>query len=419
VGIAGCSTCFLVLELVLSHTGNVERAVAFPGSDAKIAAFTSRPLAGLLAVRHRIREDDHERFAPNAEAVVRGGSAASRLRHGLSPAGRSALLPLTAMLLAVPAPRAVAQAQGGWFPRLQLDNDYYNFWRWHTNRPDEEYTNGVRATLTSHGGSWWGDRFARDVPDCTEARRDARACRATTVTIGQELFTPHLDRAPHLVTGWEQERPYHAWLYATGAALMVSERSRRELSFSLGVTGPPAGGALAQGLAHQIGFSEAPTGWETQIGFEPGVLAAYRYSLLALRGGGGRGAGFDVAPEVAVSIGNVRSHAELGATARVGWRLSHPWSPAAWRERAPLEWWLSAAGRVSYVARDMSLDGTLRRPARRVERVPVVRQYRFGVGIRVKHLTLEYIATTRSREYRSGPGHHAWGSIVAGATVAR
>ena len=49
----------------------------------------------------------------------------------------------------------VAPAQG-WRPRLQLDNDVYNYWTRHTQRPDEEYTNGVRASLESNSAPWWG-----------------------------------------------------------------------------------------------------------------------------------------------------------------------------------------------------------------------------------------------------------------------
>jgi hypothetical protein len=321
------------------------------------------------------------------------------------------------VLILASLPGESIRAQAGWSPRLQLDNDYYNFWQRHTRRPDEEYTNGVKATLVSYGGSWWGSRAARHLPDCLDAARDARACRSTTVTFGQELYTPELSHAPHAVPDWELERPYHAWLYATGAAALLSERIRREVTLSLGVTGPPAGGEMAQALAHEIGFADAARGWETQVGFEPGIVLGYRHAILAARLGGDRGIAVDVAPEVAASIGNVRTHAELGATARIGWNLSHPWSPAAWRHRALFEWWLSAGGRVEHVARDMSLDGTLFSPRRRVERIPGVRQYEFGAGLRAGHLFLEYRAATRSREYRTGPLHHTWGSMTAGVSI--
>jgi hypothetical protein len=304
-----------------------------------------------------------------------------------------------------------AQAQVGWRPRLELDNDVYNFWRRHTRRPDEEYTNGVHASLEAPAGPWWGARFAPGAPDCDEAGRED-SCRSTQVTLGQDLYTPHLDRTPHAVTDWELERPYFAWLFLRGTARVSSERALHSTSLSLGVTGPPAGGALAQRIAHRIGFNEPATGWETQIGFEPGAMLEYRRSELMVRRGGQQGLALDLAPETALSLGNIRTHAELGVRGRIGWNLSHPWHPALWRGRPAYEWWFSAGGRTEFVARDMSLDGTLHRPTRRVDRIPEVRQYEFGVGIRIRGVGLEYRAITRTREYRTGPAHHAYSSMI-------
>lgn len=324
------------------------------------------------------------------------------------------LLLATALGCAIGVPRS-AMAQASWRPRLRLDNDVYNFWQRHTRRPDEEYTNGVRASLESQAAPWWGARFARGIPDCVTASGPTR-CRSTVVTLGQDLYTPHLDRTPHTVEQWELERPYFAWLFVSGTARVSSERSLHATSLSAGVTGPPAGGALAQEIAHRIGFNERASGWETQIGFEPGVVLEYRRSELMIRRGGPRGLAFEMAPEFALSMGNIRTHAEAGGSVRLGRNLSHPWHPALWRGRPASEWWLSAGARSEYVARDMSLDGTLRRPARRVARISDVYQYEIGAGIRVRSVIVEYRAVTRSREYRSGPGHHTYSSMVVSLT---
>ena len=305
------------------------------------------------------------------------------------------------------APEAHAQA---WLPKLELDNDVYNFWRRHTHRPDEEYTNGVHLSLESQSAPWWGSRIAPRIPDCAAAN-SAPACRSTMVTLGQDLYTPHLDRTPHAVDEWELERPFFAWLFFRGTARVSSARSVSATSLARGVTGAPAGGALAQRVAHRIGFNEPADGWETQIGFEPGALFEHRRSTLLARRSSPRGIGFDVVPEAGFSLGNIRTHVDAGARIRVGRSLSHPWHPPLWRGRAPLEWWISAGGRADYVARDMSLDGTLRRPSRHVDRVPGVRQYAFGAGLRWQGVSVEYRAVTRSREYRTGPAHHAYSTV--------
>lgn len=318
---------------------------------------------------------------------------------------------LLALALCAGVPPRTADAQDAWRPRLALDNDVYNFWRRHTQRPDEEYTNGVHASLETQAGPWWGRRFASRVPDCAGAGAEG-SCRSTRVTLGQDLYTPHLDRTPHTISAWELERPFFAWLFLRGTARVSSARSLHSTSLSLGVTGPPAGGALAQTVAHRIGFNDQANGWETQIGFEPGANVEYRRSELMVRRAGPRGLAVDMAPELAVSLGNIRTHAALGGRGRIGWNLSHPWHSAMWRGRPASEWWLSAGGQAEYVLRDMSLDGTLRRPARRVDRIPEVRQYEFGAGVRVQGVTIEYRAVTRSREYRTGPAHHAYSSMI-------
>ena len=323
---------------------------------------------------------------------------------------------LAATVIAVLALAPVAAGgQATWRPRLQLDNDVYNFWQRHTHRPDEEYTNGVHASLESLSAPWWGSRFARGTADCATATGTAN-CRSTVVTLGQDLYTPNLDRTPYVVEQWELERPYFAWLFLRGTARVSSPRTLHSTSLALGVTGPPAGGELAQQVAHRIGFNEQASGWETQVGFEPGVIASYRRSELMVRRATPRGFAFDMAPEFAFSLGNIATRAEAGAMARFGRNLSHPWHPALWRGRPASEWWVSAGARADYVARDMSLDGTWRHPARRVDRISDVYQYEFGAGLRVHTIAVEYRAVTRSREYRTGPGHHTYSSMIVSLT---
>ena len=308
-----------------------------------------------------------------------------------------------------------ASAQATWRPQLRLDNDVYNFWQRHTQRPDEEYTNGVHASLESLSAPWWGRRFASRTADCAGATETA-SCRSTVVTLGQDLYTPHLDRTPYAVEQWELERPYFAWLFLRGTARVSSPRTLHSTSLSLGVTGPPAAGELAQEVAHRIGFNEQASGWETQIGFEPGAIISYSRSELMVRRGTPRGLAFDLAPEFSLSLGNIVTRAEAGARARFGRNLSHPWHPGLWRGRPASEWWISAGARADYVARDMSLDGTWRNPARRVDRMSDVYQYEFGAGVRVNSVAVEYRAVTRSREYRTGPGHHTYSSMVVSLT---
>lgn len=330
---------------------------------------------------------------------------------------RRAVLAAAVLLLAA-ADSAAAQG-ARWLPRLRLDNDAYNFWLPPGDRTDEEYTNGVVASLESIGAPWWGRRLGGGHPSCAEALQAGRAtgtCLTTLVSLSQDIYTPNLHRPPFASPDWEQERPYAAWLALTGEGRRVSPRALRSMSLAIGVTGKPALGELAHRIAHHVTarWTTEAKGWDTQVGFEPGIVASYRHSLLAARGTvGGRGV-VDLVPYAGGAIGNILVNAESGVRARLGINLSHPWDPRAWRGRPAWEAFVTAGGRAEYVARNFSLDGKLVDPDRRVERVPRVGEYELGAGIRVQRLAVGYRAVTRSREYTSGPARFTFSSMYAG-----
>jgi len=301
-----------------------------------------------------------------------------------------------------------------WLPRVRLDNDAYNFWLHPGSRTDEEYTNGVFLALETLRAPTWGGSLGGNAPGCGVAVRGQGACLSTEVVLAHEMFTPNLTRPPFSLPDWEEERPYAAWLYLGGEGRRVSVRALRTYSLSVGVTGPPALGKLAQSIAHTITskYTRKAEGWETQVGFEPGVIAGARQSLLAARWApGGRGV-LDVAPAAGVSIGNIRTAADAGGRVRLGVNLSHPWDPREWRGRPDWEFHMHAAGRREYVAHDFSLDGTFFKSAeRQVRRVPTVSEYEFGAAVRLYRLTVGYRGITRGREYTSGPPRHAYSQM--------
>ena len=315
-------------------------------------------------------------------------------------------------------PAARVSGQTYWQPQLRLDNDAYNFWQHPAHRTDEEYTNGVRASLRSGTAPWWG-RFANGRPGCSEREvqptRARRACAMTTVTLGQDIYTPKLTRAPFVVADWEEERPYFGWLYVEGKAQLADERLLRTTALTVGVTGPPSLGHAMQAFFHMMNskYTRKAVGWDTQIGFEPGVMVAQRFDVLALRVGPSRAAFLDVAPSTGVSLGNVLTAGDVGGTARIGIHLSHPWDLRGWAGRRRFELYGLVGGKAEYVAHDMSLDGNTIDATRSVERVAGVTEYQFGGGFRFERLALEYRAVTRSREYHTGPPRHTYSTMMA------
>lgn len=324
------------------------------------------------------------------------------------------LLHATAVIALALGVASGAGAQTSWRPQLRLDNDAYNFWLHPAHRPDEEYSNGVRATLLTWSAPWWGKHFATRTPDCA-TQQATGTCRLTAITLGQDIYTPQLDRAPFMVAQWESERPYFGWLYLEGKGMLASEHLLHTTTATVGVSGPPSLANAMQSLFHALSrrYTRQATGWETQIGFEPGIMLAHRVDALALRVGSPRSGLLDVTTGAGVVLGNVRTAGDVGGTLRIGANLSHPWQPRAWESRPAWELYALVGGRAEYVARDMSLDGTLLNRDRHVDRVPGVREYQFGVGLRIRQLQLEYRAVTRTQEYQTGPGHHTYSTMFA------
>jgi len=365
------------------------------------------------------------------------GSAAGRCaREALGAARRPiAALAVASVAITFLAPAVAAQGRGGvatpaqpeqrariqppWRVSIRADNDAFNFWRPITQRPDKEYTNGDLVTLEVSSAPWWGRRFARRARPCAGTERPGERCLMTAFSLAQDMYTPAPNREPGRVADWRDDRPYAAWLYATAAARVVSERSLRTVALSLGVTGPPALGELAQRTAHALTgvYSRAPVGWNTQIGFEPGVVVAVRQShRVAARTPSGR-AIIDLVPHAGASLGNVLTEAEAGAQSRIGVNLSSPWWTSEWRSRAPVELYLLAGARGEAVARNITLDGNTLGADRRVERVPLVGEYTVGVGGRYRGFVAEWRAVTRGREYATGPTAHAYSTLFAAYEV--
>ena len=297
--------------------------------------------------------------------------------------------------------------------QFQLDNDGLNFWRHPARRPDGEYTNGVRMAVELGRAPLWG-RWARGSRACAEVRESAPRCLSTLITIGQEMYTPAEDRQPYSYPQWREQRPYAGWLYAGVTARSVRENDARALGLTLGVTGPPSLAGAVQIKAHEMmsEFTTIPVGWETQVGFEPGVmLTAHQQRMLF--SGTVRGLRFvDGSVGVGGSLGNILTSADVDARIRGGFNLSHPWRRA--RHRGAVELVGSVGVRGRAIARSIFLDGNTVRPERRVERVPFVADEFHVLGVRFGSFAVSYRVNRRSQEYRTGPRSHTFSSIVLG-----
>jgi hypothetical protein len=87
--------------------------------------------------------------------------------------------PLVLCLGAVTAPAQSAV-------RARVDNDAFNVWLGPWDRPDEEYSNGVRLSVDWAGPAFWWKRFDHDALGCATGRD---RCVSHTLMLGQDIYT--------------------------------------------------------------------------------------------------------------------------------------------------------------------------------------------------------------------------------------
>lgn len=334
-----------------------------------------------------------------------------RISTRYSRAGR--ILPGAALLVALGA-RAHAQPSRSSLlsSRVSASNDAFNFWLAPWYRPDEEYTNGVMASLVYSGPAWWHRAMSRDVELC----RDSRSrCATHDWAFGQQIFTGerHIgDTSPA-----DGSRPNAGWLYVEEMERTASVTRLDEWSVTVGVTGPPALAQFVQRVAH--GYAAAynrPVDWTAQLPFEPGFILRYEQSR---RLGTSRGASawnVGVEPHLGGALGTVRTEVSGGMRVRVTRGARHPWLPPEESSRLQLTWFADASARG--VAHNLFLDGSLFQSSTHVQSRAFVNEFEAGFSAQWHRLGAGYRVHWTGPEYTTRTTSHTWASLDASWRIA-
>jgi lipid A 3-O-deacylase len=304
---------------------------------------------------------------------------------------------------------AIARAQAPLTLEIRADNDAFNFWQSPFQRPDEEYTSGVRAALQFAGAAPWDRWLHRGVAPCAAG---VAPCATHTYAFGQDMYTGQL--VPGDTTPVAGTRPNAGWLYVEESARYERTNRLDETSVTVGVTGPPALGEVTQSLVHAVApYYNRPINWDTQLPFEPGIVLAWDHTERVLAIGEGRRFGADVEPHAGASLGNILTEARAGMLVRTGFRMAHPWLLAAYdsTDTTPAVTFFADAT-MHGVARNEFLAGTMFRASPRVDERPLVPEYQVGVTLRLERMSVSWVAHQLSSEYFSRPNGHAWSRLA-------
>lgn len=276
------------------------------------------------------------------------------------------------------------------------ENDVYGKWS------DQYYTNGLRFVYVS-----------RD-------QLDARPEEPTLRWFGgfaQEIYTPTEPyRSAKSAPAWD--RPYSAWLYATGGVAWADKDSLDLFTLNLGIVGPSALGEQVQNNWHRLLDVERWSGWDTQLHDEAGVglawLRVWRIRLAETDSGWG----FEALPRVGLEAGTVRDIARAGIQWRFGKNLPEDFGQIAMRDgltgAAPVKyvdrtgyrflpdaWYFFADAGVEARAFDMTLDGSIWHDSRSVDREWCVGQFSAGIAAHWGAARVAFTQTVRTKEFKS------------------
>ena len=318
---------------------------------------------------------------------------------------------------------------------VQGENDALDVWLPPKERPDGEYTNGLRVSLSRASAPLWG-RFVRFAAPCTGKESPGMRCLTTEFAISQQMYTPEplshrasqlADTIQQLVGGHPEDstisapipgdRAFAGWLHADVTANIISEKRLTSFGLVAGITGRESGAeALQQGFHHLISQVDPP-GWRYQLGFFPAASVSYTDQLrVAVTGFNGHDY-IDVVPSWSAQLGNARTSAYGDVQARVGYHVSHPWSPAARARAGARDFgiWLYGGMRESLVLYDQLLDRSYAKndTTFSVSRIPWVYSYDFGVAVRRHSLTITFGGIHVAQEYRTEEvPNHSYGTLT-------
>jgi hypothetical protein len=132
------------------------------------------------------------------------------------------------------------------------------------------------------------------------------------------MYTPNDIEAPEPPPG---DHPYAGVLYLDSSLFSRNRAANHQLTLRLGLVGPASGAEGVQKWIHELIGSPIPQGWGTQLKNEPIVNLFYQYSRRLLRKAGPDRFGLDFTVNGGGGLGNYYIGANIGAMARVGYRL--------------------------------------------------------------------------------------------------
>ena len=295
---------------------------------------------------------------------------------------------------------------------------------------DKYYTNAVQAIWLSKDLA----RYRDDVrlPEWTVPiiRRlpfagEPDSLHNVGLILGQHIYTPSDIETDRLL---KKDRPYAGFLYG-GLALHSKTQSRLDtMEIVLGLVGPSALGKVAQNGVHRLRSLDLAKGWEHQLKDEPVLRCSWQRKWRLWQWQTESRIGADLISGAGLTLGNVRTGANVGGELRFGFRIPHDFGSDVIRPGAGISAPLSDGGhqrvgafgvhlfggvQLEGVARNLFLDGNTWRDSHSVDKKPLVADVSVGVALNFETFKLTYRHLFRSKEFE----HQEQGQVIGSLTL--
>ncbi len=301
-----------------------------------------------------------------------------------------------------------------------LENDYFG-------GTDRHYTNGAKLSWLSRDLVSWGQvGWRKTLVEALPFVNRPGSQKNFGLALGQNIYTPARDE---LAVPDPTDRPYAGWSYLEFNFVGKTATVMNSLTLQAGMVGPDSYAEQTQKLVHRWLRNSQPQGWDYQLKNEVGVnvILERRWRAYARTADGALG--FDLVPHAGVSLGNVQTYANAGATARLGFNLPSDFgieliaggaatnSPLDDRDprigterRTSLFVFGGVDGRA--VARDVFLDGNTWKDGPSVDKETLVGDSYWGVGVVRGSWQFTYTYVVRTKEFKAQREVNQFGSIT-------
>lgn len=278
---------------------------------------------------------------------------------------------------------------------LDIGNDYFTG----PEHTDRHLTNNISVGVITDGLFEFADNYSDRF---SESQRVY-----SSLAISQFIYTPE---DTDLTIPDPTDQPYAGWLFIS-AGLAVREDSVLNMyGLDLGVVGPAALGEETQNFYHNLIGVDQSQGWDYQLHNEFGINVKLKQAMMPYRYEGA--ADSDFIYFYGGSLGNVDTHAEVGAILRWGYNIPNDMGYRASNQQTEgFSLFTVLRAYEKLVARDIFLDGNSDGDSASVEKRPLVTAGSAGLVMRIDAFEFTYSYEMSTKRFKAQSTADARGNI--------